>query len=48
MEREMPRVKNGRELVIPADETTRGHGTVMQAKRWKDALAETLQNAPRL
>ena len=48
MEREMPRVKNGREIVIPADETTRGHGTVMQAKRWKDALAETLQNAPRL
>ena len=48
MEREMPRVKNGREIVIPADETTRGHGTVMQAKRWKDALAETLQNSPRL
>ena len=47
MEREMPRVKNGREIVIPADETTRGHGTVMQAKRWKDQLADVLANTPR-
>ena len=46
MEREMPRVKNGREIVIPADETTRGHGTVMQAKRWKDQLADVLAKTP--
>ena len=46
MEREMPRVKNGRELVIPADETTRGHGTVMQAKRWKEQLADVLAKTP--
>lgn len=46
MEREMPRVKNGREIVIPADETTRGHGTVMQAKRWKEQLADVLAKTP--
>jgi len=46
MAREMPRVKNGRELVLPADETTRGHGTVMQAKRWKEQLADVLAKTP--
>ena len=47
MEREMKRVKHGRELVLPGSENTAGHGTVMQAKLWKAQLAETLKTAPR-
>ncbi len=47
MEREMKRVKNGRYVLIPASEQTAGHGTTGQAKFWKQALAELLQNTPR-
>lgn len=47
MEREMSRVKNGREIVIPASEQTRGHGTAMQAKLWKIQLKEALDTVPR-
>jgi homoserine O-acetyltransferase len=44
MEREMKRVKNGRWVVIPASEETRGHGTTGQAKWWKRHLADLLQS----
>jgi homoserine O-acetyltransferase len=47
MDREMKRIKNGRYVLIPASEQTAGHGTTGQAKFWKPALAELLQNAPR-
>jgi homoserine O-acetyltransferase len=47
MDREMKRIKNGRYVLIPASEQTVGHGTTGQAKFWKPALAELLQNAPR-
>ena len=47
MEREMKRVANGRLLVIPASESTAGHGTTGQAKFWKQDLLTLLQNAPR-
>ena len=32
MERELKRVKNGKLLLIPASEDTRGHGTTGMAK----------------
>lgn len=48
MEQEMKRVKKGREIVLSGSETTAGHGTSMQVVRWKDALAEVLESAPRL
>jgi homoserine O-acetyltransferase len=47
MEREITRVKSGRELVIPGSDTTSGHGTVMQVKRWKDQLDQLMKSAPR-
>lgn len=47
MERELKRVKNGRLLLIPASEETRGHGTTAMAKFWKKELQELLQSAPR-
>lgn len=47
MERELKRVKNGRLLLIPASEETRGHGTTGMAKFWKKELQELLQSAPR-
>jgi homoserine O-acetyltransferase len=34
-------------LVIPASESTAGHGTTGQAKFWKQDLLTLLQNAPR-
>jgi homoserine O-acetyltransferase len=47
MERELKRVKNGRLLLIPASEDTRGHGTTGMAKFYKKELEELLQTAPR-
>jgi homoserine O-acetyltransferase len=47
MDREIKRVKNGRFLLIPASEDTRGHGTTGIAKFWKAAVQELLQSAPR-
>ena len=47
LEREMKRVKNGRVFLIPASESTAGHGTTGQARWWKDELARLLQSAPR-
>jgi homoserine O-acetyltransferase/O-succinyltransferase len=47
LEREMKRVKNGRLLLIPASEETRGHATTGMAKFYKKELEELLQTAPR-
>jgi homoserine O-acetyltransferase len=47
-EREMPRVKGGRLLLIPASADTRGHGTTGFAKFYKEELRQLLQTAPRL
>ena len=41
-EREMPRVKTGRYVLIPASAQTRGHGTHTWAALWKDELAALL------
>ncbi|NNC63875.1 MAG: hypothetical protein HKN84_03735, partial [Gammaproteobacteria bacterium] len=46
LEREIPRVRNGDYLIIPASETTQGHGTTRDAHLWKDGLAELLRTAP--
>jgi len=48
LERELPRVKGGRLLLIPASADTRGHGTTGFAKFYKQALQELMQGAPRL
>jgi homoserine O-acetyltransferase len=45
LEREIKRVKNGRYVLIPGSEDTRGHGTTGMAKLWKHHLAELLQPA---
>jgi homoserine O-acetyltransferase/O-succinyltransferase len=47
MERELKRLKGGRIYLIPASENTRGHGTTMIAKLYKQQLLELLQSAPR-
>ena len=47
MERELKRVKSGKIYLIPASENTRGHGTTMIAKLYKQQLLELLQSAPR-
>ena len=46
LEREIPRVPNGRYLIIPASEETRGHRTTRQASLWKNQLAALLETAP--
>ena len=47
MERDIKRVKNGRLLLIPASEETRGHGTTGMARLYKKQLEEFLQTVPR-
>ena len=47
-ERELPRVKGGRLLLIPASTATRGHGTTGMAKFYKEELRQLLLTAPRL
>jgi homoserine O-acetyltransferase len=47
LDREIKRVKNGRVLLIPASESTAGHGTTGNARHYKRELAELLQSAPR-
>ena len=47
MERELKRIKNARLYLIPASESTRGHGTTGMAKLWKQQLQEFLQAVPR-
>ncbi len=44
-EREAKRLKNGRFILIPISEKTRGHGTHTQAEVWKDRLADLLQQS---
>src|SRR5215470_51964 len=46
LDREIKRVKNGRVLLIPGSDQTAGHGTVVQAKFWKQDVAVLLQSAP--
>ena len=48
LEREIKRVKNGRYVLIPGSEQTRGHGTTGMAALWKQHLADLLQRAPRM
>ena len=47
MERELKRVANGRLLLIPASNETRGHGTTGMAKFWARELGEFLASVPR-
>ncbi|HSW22401.1 MAG TPA: hypothetical protein VLJ62_06520, partial [Burkholderiaceae bacterium] len=47
MERELKRVKNGRLFLIPASESTAGHGTTGSARHYTQALREFLQSAPK-
>ena len=42
LEREIKRVKNGRAVIIPLSDETRGHGTHTLAKIWEGHLAELL------
>ncbi|MGE5615796.1 MAG: hypothetical protein ACM3X5_02660, partial [Bacillota bacterium] len=48
LDREIKRVRNGRAYVIPAGESTTGHGTTGSAKFYKQQLQEVLDRAPRL
>jgi homoserine O-acetyltransferase len=43
LEREIQRVPNGRALVIPMSDRTRGHGTHTLAAVWKNSLADLLR-----
>jgi homoserine O-acetyltransferase len=44
MERDIKRVKNGRYVLIPISDDTRGHGTHSVAKLWKQYVVEMLGN----
>ena len=46
MEQLMPRVKNGRYVLIPISEQTRGHGTHSLPTVWKSYLADFLLTLP--
>ena len=46
LEREIPRVKRGRYVLIPTSNETRGHNTTSNATWWKQKLAELLQEIP--
>ena len=46
LDREMQRVRNGRVVLIPASDQTRGHGTTGIARFWKKDLAAFLQAQP--
>ena len=48
LDREIRRVRNGRVLLIPASDSTAGHGTTGNAKFYQRELAEVLQSAPRV
>jgi homoserine O-acetyltransferase len=45
LEREIQKVPNGRALLIPMSDRTRGHGTHTLAVVWKDSLAELLRKS---
>ncbi len=46
MDRAMSRLRNGRLLLIPGSEDTRGHGTTGLARFWARQLGEFLDTAP--
>jgi len=46
-DREIKKVKNGRFVLLPISDETRGHGTHTRAAVWKQYLADLLQNSPR-
>jgi homoserine O-acetyltransferase len=46
MERLMPRVKQGRYVLLPITPQTRGHGTHTIAAVWKEQFAAFLANLP--
>ena len=45
LEREIKRVPQGRAIVIPFSEKTRGHGSHTMAALWKDQLVELLKRS---
>ena len=47
MERDLKRVKNGRLYLIPASDSTSGHGTTASAKFYTRQLQEFLQTTPK-
>src|SRR5205809_1412466 len=47
LEREMKRVPNGRAVVIPFGDKTRGHGSHTIAALWKDELVNLLKETKR-
>jgi homoserine O-acetyltransferase len=47
LEREIKRVKNGRAIVIPLSDKTRGHGSHTLAALWKDELVRLLKESER-
>lgn len=46
IEREMPRIRKGRYVMIPAGPTTRGHRSQVQAMIWRQHLAKFLAAVP--
>jgi len=44
-DREIKKVKNGRFVLLPISDETRGHGTHTRAAVWKQYLADLLQNS---
>lgn len=46
LERTIKRVRNGRFVLIPTSEETRGHGTHSVARLWKQYVVELLATAP--
>jgi homoserine O-acetyltransferase len=48
LDREIKRVRSGRVLLIPASDSTAGHGTTGSAKFYARELGELLRSAPRL
>ena len=44
LEREMPRVKNGRYVIVPADSTTNGEWTMMNTRVWRTPVQELLRS----
>jgi homoserine O-acetyltransferase len=48
LQREIKRVKLGRYVLIPGNESTAGHLTLFDAKLWGEELAKTILSAPRM
>jgi homoserine O-acetyltransferase len=47
MEREIPKVKRGRYVLLPISERTRGHSTHSWPELWKEHLATLLEESKR-